>query len=124
MNVDQEFMDAMKKKFDVVRLTKFGDSENSAVDYFNEKLGSIPGLTGYTASGDGSLDPTSDGVIIKDDKGKKVLEFRFDGTITPQTANKYIQSLVDLSAKQTTIEDKLGPAKSNYATKTKQGILD
>jgi hypothetical protein len=124
MNVEQEFRDAIQKKFDVGTLTKFGDSEDSAVEYFNGIIGSLPGLTGYTAEGDGSIRPTSDGVIIKDAKGNKAFEFRFDGTITPAIANKYIQSLVDLSSKQTDIKDKFGPAQLNYNQKRNKGKYD
>jgi len=124
MNVEQEFKDAMQKKFDVGTLTKFGDSENSAVDYFNGIIGSLPGLTGYTAEGDGSPYPYSDGVIIKDSQKNKVFEFRFDGTITPDIANTYIKSLVDLSSKQTKLEDKFGPAQLNYNQKRNKGKYD
>ena len=124
MNVEQEFRDAIQKKFDVGTLTKFGNSEDAAVEYFNGIIGSLPGLTGYTAEGDGSISPTSDGVIIKDAKGSKAFEFRFDGTITPAIANNYIQSLVDLSSKQTDIKDKFGPAQLNYNQKRNKGKYD
>lgn len=136
MNVEQEFKEAMRNKFlnkrtdnkgrtiTTTPLTNFGDSEDSAVDYFNGIIGSLPGLTGYTAEGDGSPNPKSDGVIIKDSQKNKVFEFRFDGNISFDKANEYIQSLVDLSSKQTKVEDKFGPAQLNYNQKRNKGKYD
>lgn len=113
MNVDDEFKGYVRSLFDVKTISTFKNKENKAVDYFGGIIGSIPGLAGYTVGGDGSYDPTSDGVIIKDPKGEKVLEFRFD-EVNESKAGAYVKSLMDLAASVATTEQKYPTAKGRY----------
>lgn len=113
MNVDAEFKNYVGSLFNADKIKGFTNSENSAVDYFNGIIGSIPGLTGYKATGDGSPYPYSDGVLINDAKGNQVLEFRFDAE-NETSAQEYIQSLVDLAAGNTTAQQRYPIAKTQY----------
>jgi|APGre2960657404_1045060.scaffolds.fasta_scaffold00046_41 hypothetical protein len=113
MNVDAEFKNYVGSLFNAEKIKGLTDSESSAVNYFNGIIGSIPGLTGYKATGDGSFDPSSDGVLIKDAKGNQVLEFRFDAE-NETSSQEYIQSLVDLAVANSTAEQRYPIAKTQY----------
>lgn len=119
MNVDNEFKGYVRSLFDVKTISTFKNKEDEAVDYFGGIIGSIPGLAGYTVGGDGSYDPTSDGVIIKDPKGEKVLEFRFD-EVNELKAGTYVKSLMDLAASVATTEQKYPTAKGQYDRRQKE----
>jgi hypothetical protein len=120
VNVDADFKAYVGSLFDAQQVTQFTDNEDAAVDYFNGIIGRIPGLTGYTAQGDGTL---NDGVVISDPKGETVLEFRFDGENENQATN-YIQAIADLASNLATAEQKIPLARQRFQQRENQGELD
>jgi len=111
-NVQDEFNSYVTSFMSAEKIKGFKDKEDSAVEYFNDILQILPGLTGYTAEGDGSLDLTSDGVLIKNPEGKNVLTFSFDGKYNPLN---YIEKLRKLSSEKTAATEK-----QEYADKYRQ----
>jgi hypothetical protein len=55
------------------------NGEDKTVDNLRGILSSIPSTVGWTVSGDGSWDLSSDGVIIKDGTGNEIARFELDG---------------------------------------------
>lgn len=122
MNIDAEFQGYVGELFDTATIAGFKDDEDAAVDYFRNKIATIPGLTGYTVEGDGSVDPTSDGIIIKDANGKLAYEFTLNG-INTDKALKAIQGIQSVASAKATAEEKLPVAQKRYKPKQK-GELD
>lgn len=71
------------------------DGEDTTVDNVKALLASVTATSNWTVEGDGSLDPFSDGIIIKDNAGKEVTRFDLDN-VDAATADTYMRKLKDL----------------------------
>ena len=111
-NVQDDFNSYVSSFMSSETIKGFKDKEDSAVDYFTSVIQNLPGLTGYSAEGDGSADLSSDGVLIKDPDGKIMLRFSFDGKYNPLN---YIDALTKLSSAKTKADEKV-----NFANQWQQ----
>jgi len=71
------------------------DGEDTTVDNVKALLASVTATSNWTVEGDGSFDPSSDGIIIKDNAGKEVTRFDLDN-VDAATASTYIRKLKDI----------------------------
>jgi hypothetical protein len=69
------------------------DSEGVSIEQVDAYIRGMGLPMGYTVAGDGSADPTSDGIIVKNSKGEKVFAINLDKNMNPMEKLNALESL-------------------------------
>jgi len=80
----------------------FVDDEDATVNNVSQAIASLPALDGYTVE---AANAGSDEIVIRKKDVGEVARFNLDG-ITPADANRYLQTLINLSSKEMDEVDK------------------